>query len=110
MGDRSRVSSRTADKAQGIPLWSALKARSWDVVQVKLLDLAATVAISTAVAALVSAALLVLSFSIVACFRLMVVPRGPSSANQELVFDFTAAVPTARASFLSPKALPSPIP
>jgi hypothetical protein len=56
--------------------------------------LATTLAISTAVAALVSTALLFVSFLLVVLFRLLVVPNGPSTTHQELVFDFTAGTYT----------------
>ena len=71
----------------------------------QLKTFATTTAITTAVAAVVSTALLVFAFALVVFVRFALVPGGPSSTSRELLFDFESPTPTAHVSFLSPKQL-----
>ena len=54
-------------------------------------------------AAFTSLVLLLLSIFTVLLVRFVVVPRGPVSLTQDLVFDYTTQAPLARASFLEEK-------
>ena len=54
-------------------------------------------------AALTSFALFLGSVVLVALTRYIVVPRGPASLTRDLVFDYTAATPSAKASFVVEK-------
>ena len=54
-------------------------------------------------AAIISFGLLIASITCVFALRYIVVPRGPASLSQDLVFDYTAAAPVARVSFIPQK-------
>merc|ERR1719163_637432 len=84
-------------------LFTAVMEGQWEIVREKLLALATTAAIMTAVAISVSILLLFLSLALVVVFRILVVPTTPASTRQELVFDYVSAAPTAVSSFLGAK-------
>ena len=54
-------------------------------------------------AAIISFGLLIASITCVFALRYIVVPRCPASLSQDLVFDYTAAAPVARVSFIPQK-------
>jgi cytoskeletal protein RodZ len=54
-----------------------------------------------ATASIIATFLLFVAFFLVVAFRFIVVPTGPSSTHQELIFDVTSSAPVASASFLS---------
>ena len=60
-------------------------------------------AVLTLSAAMISFGLLIASITCVFVLRYIVVPRGPASLSQDLVFDYTAAAPVARVSFIAQK-------
>jgi len=60
-------------------------------------------AVLTLSAAMISFGLLIVSFMCVFLLRYIVVPRGPASLTKDLVFDYTAAAPVARVSFMAQK-------
>ena len=61
---------------------------------------AATLTLS---AALIAGALLILSVILVFTTRFFLVPTGPASLTQDLVFDYTSTSPVAKASFVREK-------
>ncbi|EEH53274.1 uncharacterized protein MICPUCDRAFT_48612 [Micromonas pusilla CCMP1545] len=92
---------RAGHRASETSLWIAVLEGKWDVVQNKVLRGATTAAVYAATASIISTFLLFVAFFLVVAFRFIVVPTGPSSTHQELIFDVTSSAPVASASFLS---------